>query len=68
MKAKDIIKVLHDVRKVKHITQEQVGQAIGVCDTQIGVYERNTCSLQMNRIIEWADKLGMKIVLKPKNK
>ncbi len=41
---------------------------MGIVSVQISSYEIGKCSPQMNRVIEWADKLGMKIVLKPKNK
>ncbi|HLF63343.1 MAG TPA: helix-turn-helix transcriptional regulator [Saprospiraceae bacterium] len=55
--------IIKDARKKKNLTQEQLGQFVGVQKAQISKLENNTKNFRIDTIIKVLDALGAKVKL-----
>lgn len=52
-------RILRGIRRSKGLTQEQVGEAIGMTGTAVGGYEKGRSRIPLAQFVHWCNVMGV---------
>lgn len=67
-RAHPVMKTLRAIRRGKRLSLREVGELAGYSENTLGAWERGKVSPMLDNLANYAEGLGMKLIVVPKDK